>query len=159
MYKKYKKYKTFLCKKITPKWVVLQSWKKLQVIFDFFKKINPSRHTTSFQRLYDVYTTSATSYRRIIEVEATSCVYWNGSQDTIFNFWWFGGFEKLFFTAMNKTQTTENQKNPAHCFGENCLTNHLTTSLQDKLLEWALTINFFYKKLDSESSVTGFNFA
>ena len=36
----------------------------------------PSRHTTSFQRLYDVYTTSATSYRRRIDVETTSCVYW-----------------------------------------------------------------------------------
>ena len=38
--------------------------------------INTSRHTTSFQRLYDVYTTSATSYRRRIDVETTSCVYW-----------------------------------------------------------------------------------
>ena len=36
----------------------------------------PSRHTTSFQRLYDVYTTSATSYRRRIDVETTSCVHW-----------------------------------------------------------------------------------
>ena len=36
----------------------------------------PSRHTTSFQRLYDVYTTSVTSYRRRIDVETTSCVYW-----------------------------------------------------------------------------------
>ena len=37
----------------------------------------PSRHTTSFQRLYDVYTTSATSYRRRIDVETTSCVFWD----------------------------------------------------------------------------------
>ena len=37
----------------------------------------PSRHTTSFQRLYDVYTTSATSYRRRIDVETTSCAYWD----------------------------------------------------------------------------------
>ena len=37
----------------------------------------PSRHTKSFQRLYDVYTTSATSYRRRIDVETTSCVYWD----------------------------------------------------------------------------------
>ena len=40
------------------------------------KDIKPSRHTTSFQRLYDVYTTSATSYRRRKDVETTSCVYW-----------------------------------------------------------------------------------
>ena len=33
---------------------------------------------TSFQRLYDVYTTSLTSYRRRIDVETTSCVYWEG---------------------------------------------------------------------------------
>ena len=37
--------------------------------------IYPSRHATSFQRLYDVYTTSATSYRRRIDVETMSCVY------------------------------------------------------------------------------------
>ena len=36
----------------------------------------PSRHTTSFPRLYDVYTTSATWHRRRIDVETTSCVYW-----------------------------------------------------------------------------------
>ena len=34
----------------------------------------PSRHTTPFQRLKDVYTTSATSCRRLIDVETTSCV-------------------------------------------------------------------------------------
>ena len=36
----------------------------------------PSRHTTSFQRLYYVYMTSATSYRRLLDIEKTSCVYW-----------------------------------------------------------------------------------
>ena len=36
----------------------------------------PSRHTTPFQRLYDAYTTSLTSYRRRVDVETTSCVYW-----------------------------------------------------------------------------------
>ena len=36
----------------------------------------PSRHTMFFQRLYGVYTTPLTSYRRRIDVEATSCVYW-----------------------------------------------------------------------------------
>ena len=40
--------------------------------------LNPSRHTKSFQRLYDVYTPSPTSYRRYIDVETTSCVYWDG---------------------------------------------------------------------------------
>ena len=37
----------------------------------------PSRHTTSFQRLSDAYTTSPTSYRRLIDVETTLCVCWN----------------------------------------------------------------------------------
>ena len=36
----------------------------------------PSRHTTSFQQLCDLYTTSLMSYRRRIDVETTSCVYW-----------------------------------------------------------------------------------
>ena len=35
----------------------------------------PSRYIMSFQRLEDVYTTSLTSYRRLIDVEATPCVY------------------------------------------------------------------------------------
>ena len=35
----------------------------------------PSRHTTQFQRLQDVYTTSATQYKRFIAVETTPCVY------------------------------------------------------------------------------------
>ena len=35
-----------------------------------------SRYTTSFQRLEDIYTTSATSYKGVIGVETTSCAYW-----------------------------------------------------------------------------------
>ena len=35
----------------------------------------PSRHTTSFHRLQDVYTTSETSYTHLVDVETTSCVY------------------------------------------------------------------------------------
>ena len=42
-----------------------------------YKIYHPSRHTMLFQRLYDVYTTSVTSYRRRIDVETTSCVYWD----------------------------------------------------------------------------------
>ena len=38
----------------------------------------PSRYTTSFKRLKEDKTTSATSYRRLIDVETTSCVYWGG---------------------------------------------------------------------------------
>ena len=36
-----------------------------------------SRHTSSIQRLQDVYTTSLTSNRCLIDVETTSCVYWD----------------------------------------------------------------------------------
>ena len=36
----------------------------------------PSGLTTSLQRLWDVYTTSAMSYRHLTCVETTSCVYW-----------------------------------------------------------------------------------
>ena len=49
-----------------------------------YYRIYPSRHTTSFQRLYDVYTTSATSYRRRIDVETTSCVYWDTTSYYVF---------------------------------------------------------------------------
>ena len=43
-----------------------------------FRDPQPSRHMTSFQRLYEVYTTSVTLYRRLLDVETTSCVYWEG---------------------------------------------------------------------------------
>ena len=50
-------------------------------IYDVFyweaNSYNPSRHTTSFQRLQDVSKTSATAYRRLIDVETTSFVYWD----------------------------------------------------------------------------------
>ena len=36
---------------------------------------NPSRHNTSFRRLSEVYKMSPTLYRRLIDVETTSCVY------------------------------------------------------------------------------------
>ena len=40
-----------------------------------FKLHYPSRHTTLFQHLESVYTTSATSYRCLIDVGTTQCVY------------------------------------------------------------------------------------
>ena len=39
-------------------------------------ELSPVDNTTLFQRLYDVYTTSPTSYRCLIDVETTSYVYW-----------------------------------------------------------------------------------
>ena len=39
----------------------------------------PSKHTTSFQRLQDVYTMSPTSYTRVIDVEMMLFVYWDGT--------------------------------------------------------------------------------
>ena len=36
----------------------------------------PNRNTTSFHRPYNVYTTSPTSHRCLIDVETTSCVCW-----------------------------------------------------------------------------------
>ena len=42
---------------------------------DSFTFLIPSRHATSFQRLYDVYTMSVTSYRHRIDIEMTSCIY------------------------------------------------------------------------------------
>ena len=45
-------------------------------VLDGPSNTSPSGHMTSFQRLYDVYATSLTSYRRRIDAETTSCVYW-----------------------------------------------------------------------------------
>ena len=50
----------------------------------------PSRHTTSFQRLYDVYTTSLTLYRRRIYVETTSCIYWDIDKHSLLS--WYHSF-------------------------------------------------------------------
>ena len=49
---------------------------QVKAVFSSIKIFERSRHTTSFQRLYDVYTTSLTWYRRLIDVKTTSCVYW-----------------------------------------------------------------------------------
>ena len=35
--------------------------------------------------------------------------------------------------TINKTQSTKNQKNYAHCLGENCPTDHLVKFLQDRI--------------------------
>ena len=72
-----------------------------------FYKNNPSRHTTSFQRLCDVYTTSLTSYRRRIDVETTSRVYWDSSAsraDVKISFP-FGFQQTTFSIRIAKTQT------------------------------------------------------
>lgn len=48
------------------------------LLFYLFENvIDHSRHTTLFQALQDVYTTLITSYRRLIIVETSFCVYWN----------------------------------------------------------------------------------
>ena len=46
-----------------------------------YKKGYPSRYTTSFQRLRDVFTTSATL--KGIDVERTSCVYWDSTNQAL----------------------------------------------------------------------------
>ena len=45
-----------------------------QIYLYFYLHI-PSRHTTSFQRRFNVHMSSSTSYRRLIDV-GTTCVYW-----------------------------------------------------------------------------------
>ena len=47
----------------------------VRIRINILKILCPSRHTTSFQCLEDVYTTSTTSYRRFIDVETTLCVF------------------------------------------------------------------------------------
>ena len=64
------------------------------------------------------------------------------------------GFQKTVprHKIINKTRSTKNQENSAHCFGDNYLTNHPVKFLQDRinpekleLLECALVITFFNK--------------
>ena len=52
----------------------------MQADFETLPGLHPSRHKTSFQRLFEVHTTSPASYRRLIDVETTSCVYWDTIQ-------------------------------------------------------------------------------
>ena len=40
---------------------------------------------------------------------------------------------------INKTWSTKNQENSAHCFEDNYLTNHLAKFLQDRIKPWRRT--------------------
>ena len=71
-----------------------------------------------------------------------------------FNFWWFHGSKKLFFTkkSFTKRERQKNQENSAHGFEENYLAN-LTKFMQDRIKPYkvgALRVgtgyNFFCKK-------------
>ena len=78
-----KKYKmTFLWKKMTPKLVVLQSWKKSpsswKKVFSEKKSFQLVRTDTSSKWCADIF--------------------WKQVRLKIFNFWWFYGSEKFFFT-------------------------------------------------------------
>ena len=81
-------------------------------MFDTEKKMYnlvflPSRHTTSFQRLWEVFTTSVMSYRRLADVETTLCVYWVEVHNSVRQYarqqmWWILYiFIKSFFVLQN----------------------------------------------------------
>ena len=102
-----------------PKLVVLQSWKKLQVLEKkIFRKKKPS-----------------SIFVQIRPTKWCPDIFLKQTDHEIFNFRWFFGSEKtvLHHKILNKTWSTKNQKNPAHRFGGNYFTNHLVKFLQDKI--------------------------
>ena len=112
----------FLWNKIAPKSVVFRSWKKFEVLEKkvFSKKILPAYKTA-----YKTYKTVWEIFSKLIGLK-------------IFNFRWFFWFRKtfLYHKIINKTQSTKNQENSAHRFGDNYLTNHLVKFLQERIKHW-----------------------
>ena len=103
----------FLLKKITPKVVVLQSWKKLQVLKEIFlRKKNPSR-----------------LFVQIRPTKRCAGIFLNKWVSRYFIFADFFGSEKLFFAIKLLIKL-------AHRFGDNYLTNHLVKFLQDRIKPW-----------------------
>ena len=106
---------------MTPKLVILQSWKKLQVIDFFFQKQTKKK---CFQLVYagETFKTVSGNFFKI-----------NGSRDIqpLVILW----FRKIVLRnkTINKTQSTKNQKNYAYCFGENCPIDHLVKFTQDRI--------------------------
>ena len=83
-------------------------------MFDTEKKMYnlvflPSRHTTSFQRLWEIFTTSVMSYRRLADVETTLCVYWVEVHNSVRQYarqqmWWILYiFIKSFFVLQKRS--------------------------------------------------------
>ena len=119
-----KKYKiNFLWKKMTPKLVVSQLWKKLEVLEKvFFSKKIP----------------------RLIRVDKTF-------KTVCGNFFDFNGYRNIYSLVIlrfqkialhdkiiNETRLTKNQENSAHHSGDNYLTNHLVKFLHDRIKPWRL---------------------
>ena len=67
----------------------------------------------------------------------------------IFNFRWFYGSEKLFF-SVDKSRLTKKQENSAHRFGDNYLTDHLVKFLQVRIKPW---------KVGALRGCTGYHFS
>ena len=66
---------------------------------------------------------------------------------------------------INKTRSTKNPENCAHCFGDNYLTNHPAKFLQGKIkpgrvgaLKVCTGYHFFLEKIVSEGFLASFNF-
>ena len=116
--------------------------------------INPSRHTTSFQRLYDVYTTSATSYRRRIDVETTLCVYWDSSIRRLIQVK--NEAYKLFKRSSNNSQYFENFQSIQNLLGVSIEASkeRYYSRLSKKLMEpstsaktyWSILKSFYNNK-------------
>ena len=119
-----KKYKiNFLWKKMTPKLVVLQSWKKLKVLEkDFFSKKIPQliRVDKTFKKVYENFF-DFNGCRNIYSL-------------VILRFRKIALHDKI----INETRLTKNQENSAHHLGDNYLTNHLVKFLHDRIKPWRL---------------------
>ena len=114
-------YNYFLRKNMRPKSVVLQSWKKLQVleIFFFEKKKNSS---SLFVQIW--------SSKRCVEIFFFES--WDIWISVILRFWKNAFHNKI----IDKTRSTKNQENSAHRFVDNYLTNHHATFLSDTIKPW-----------------------
>ena len=89
----------------------------ISLVFLLHKSVLPSRHTTSFQRRYDVV-------RRRIDVETTSCVYWVAILNYI----------RLFYTAWEVLCKKNCSENFAKFTGKHLVCKYILKNAPTQLL-------------------------
>ena len=106
---------------MTPKLVVFQSWKKLKVLEKtVFRKKFPLIYLWRYNLQNGV--------RKFFEINGS----WNIQLSVILRFRKIVILHKI----INRTWLTKKQKNSAHRFGDNYLTDHLVKFLQNRIKPW-----------------------
>ena len=137
---------------MTPLYVVFQSWKKLHVLE---KNIFRSKHPSNL-------------FVQIGSSKQCADIFMKEMGLKIFNFWWFYGSEKLFFSIKLLIKLSWQKNKKIRHTGLETIISQIISSNSCKialipeeleLLEYALWLSLFLTKIVSEGLPTSFNFS